>query len=241
MDCRSAHFYLRLRRHTRDELGPEPSAALDAHLAACPECAAAARSLAADDAAMARAMADVPVPAGLRQRLTARLTATRQRAAYRRRTLRLVGAAAVLVAFGIGSGLSYWFRPTLSLDAVVNAADLDAVNPYDTTRDWLAAQRLPEQLPEPFDLGLLVARGTGRIQGQDVPVLVFRPRHGPGFARVYFVRDWQFNTSGLPYGADSSNARVQVRRAGGGLVYLIVHTGPDLAPFLRAGGPDQRV
>jgi hypothetical protein len=71
MECRDAQFYLRLRRHAADELGPDVTAPLVDHLAGCPACAADARAADALDRAFAAAMTAVPVPGGLRERLLA--------------------------------------------------------------------------------------------------------------------------------------------------------------------------
>ena len=56
MECRDAQFYLRLRRHAADELGPDVTAALDGHCALCPECGPAAKAAASFD----RALTSVP-------------------------------------------------------------------------------------------------------------------------------------------------------------------------------------
>src|SRR5262249_12812227 len=101
MECRDAQFYLRLRRQTAGGLGREVTVDLDRHLAGCPRCAADARLVARFDAAVATAMQAVPIPAGLRDRLVAKLSAQRG-AALRRKAYRYVGvAAALLLSVGI--------------------------------------------------------------------------------------------------------------------------------------------
>src|SRR5438552_9047844 len=91
MECRDAQFYLRMRRHAADELGPDVTAALNDHLAVCPACAADARAAASFDRAIASAMRAVPVPSGLRERLVSH-TASKQGAILRRKAYR-TGAA----------------------------------------------------------------------------------------------------------------------------------------------------
>src|SRR5205814_9340182 len=71
MECRDAQFYLRFRRPGSGELGPEVAGDLDRHLAGCEHCAAEAAAASAFDTAVATAMTDVMVPAGLRNRLIA--------------------------------------------------------------------------------------------------------------------------------------------------------------------------
>ena len=60
MECRDAQFYLRFRRAGTDDLDADVSAALDQHVAACPQCAADAASARAFDAAVSKAMRQVP-------------------------------------------------------------------------------------------------------------------------------------------------------------------------------------
>src|SRR5690349_10025566 len=119
MECRDAQFYLRLRHHAADELGPDVDAALEGHLTTCPACAAEARAAASFDRALASAMRAVPVPAGLHERLLTR-AASKQGEILRGRLYRtgaLVAAALVLVALGIS--IFSAARPKFDPDGIV--------------------------------------------------------------------------------------------------------------------------
>lgn len=239
MDCRDAQFFLRFRRVGPDELGPAESAALDAHLGGCTRCAADARAAFATDVAFAAAMRDVPIPGGLRDRLVA-AAFSRRGVAVRRKVYRFAAvAASLMLAVGLGIAAFTASRPhpdTLALamqgDAVGDAHAAEA-----TVRQWLGAKRLPA-IPEDFDYHLLLTYGSEEVQGRDVPVVVFRERNGPGFAKVYAFRTTTFDLKGVRE-AQSSYCRAKpYPDPVTGVTYLIVFTGQDLAPFLRgAGGP----
>jgi hypothetical protein len=241
MECRDAQFYLRLRKHAGDELGPEVAAALDGHLAVCAACAAEARAAASFDRALASAMRAVPIPAGLRERLVSHV-AGQQGGILRRRMYRASAAvAAALLLVGIGLGVFSSSRPKPDTGEWVRIEEDRYNNPEATTRRWLAAQKLPDTLPLPFDYDLFVTFGKEDFQGKDVPVIVFRSPSGPGFAKVYIFReDGLTDTSRL---RDAYASRTQARVFNGegaarNVKYVVVFTGLDLQPFLRnAGGP----
>jgi hypothetical protein len=236
MECRDAQFYLRLRRQTADELGTEVTADLDRHLAACPHCADDARLVARFDAAVAVVMQAVPVPAGLRERLVAKLSAQRG-ATLRRKAYRYVGvAAAFLLTVGLGFGAFWQSRPTLDTQMLVMNQDEQA-DPDKTeakVRAWLAENRLPDHLPEPFDYRLYVFHGTDRVQGREVPVVLFRSESGIEFAKVYAFRDTQFDLKDVQP-AQASHWQAKVYPDARGVTFVVVFTGRDLDPFLRTG------
>src|SRR5262249_38463217 len=120
MDCRSARLLLHFAGpQRRPELDAAEAAALEAHLAECPDCAAERRA----DEHLGQAMRAAAGPEGLGGRIHQRL-AGRPVAWYRRRWARgLVAAAAVLVAVGLGLS---WFtgpRAVLDLEQVCQAAN----------------------------------------------------------------------------------------------------------------------
>ena len=232
MDCRDAQFYLRLRHPGPDEFEPEFAAALDRHVAGCPACAAADRAVGGFDTAVAKAMRDVPVPDGLRDRLFTDVS-TRRGTVLRRKTYRLAAAAAsVLVASGLALGLYTATRPQPDTDALVSAGD-ETVDPQQAEAAvdrFRKAEGLPA-LPERFDYGLFVIAGTERVQGRDVPVVVFRGDRG--WAKVYAFRSTSFDVKAVR-GAQASHCSAKEYPARDGVVYVVVHTG-DLSTFLRGG------
>ncbi len=246
MECRDAQFYLRMRRHAADELGPDVTAPLDAHLATCPACAADARELMSFDRAVASTMVNVPIPSGLRARLIAS-GAEKQGTALRRKAYRAVAALAASLLFaGLALGVFTNTRPKPNNDELVALNDRLLSDPQQSTKEWLAAQKLPNELPLPFDYTLLVSLGYEKVNGRDVPVIVFRSPHPDpanlgepaGFAKVYlFPHDGRFDLKNLQE-SQASLTRAQVyvgRDAYRGVTYVFVHTGRDLQKFFRTG------
>jgi hypothetical protein len=256
MQCRDAQFYLRLRRHAGDELGPETAAALDAHLAGCAACAFDARRAESFDQAVALAMRDVPVPAGLRDKLFTQVASHRggviRRKAYRVAAL----AASVFLATGLAFGLFSAARPRIDTGLMVTDADALLQDPDEAVRKWLADQKLPDRLPLPFNTDLLVSLGKETVQGADVPVLVFRhpgavgdPHHTRGFAKVYVFRtDGEYDLKALKdtHASHTQATVIPGKDRARGVTYVVLHTvhgGPGddpLAPFLRPGRDQTR-
>lgn len=241
MDCRDAQFYLRLRRHAADELGPDVTAALNDHLGTCPACAADGRALESFDRAVASAMVNVPVPTGLRAKLLTQ-AATRQSTLFRRKAYQAAAlATAALLLVGIGIGIFTNTRPKLDTEALVRINGEQFSDPEGSTQKWLAGQKLPDRLPLPFDYDLLAYRGHELVKGQEVPVVVFRSRHGSGFAKVYLLpHDGRFDLKNVQE-ASNSHARAEVfvkQESRGGVTYVFVHTGgPNgLMHFFRNDG-----
>jgi hypothetical protein len=236
MDCRQAYFYLNVRG-PGDALSPETVADLDGHLASCPACATLAHTRAAEEVCLARAMTAVPVPATLRDKLQGTLR-NKQKAVSRRRWVRASAmAAAVLLMVGIGIGFNAASRPRLNLEDWAQQADFQVENPDEAARLWLAEMNLPTQLPLAFDLSLLVFRGSERMQGRDVPVLVFRERNGPEVARVYICRDEQFaQLKSLQEAQASRFTALLLRDAhlSPDVTYVVMYTGNNLDRFLRS-------
>jgi len=236
MECRDAQFYLRFRRPGSDELGPEVAADLDRHLAGCEHCSAEAGAQTAFDVAVAGAMRDVPVPAGLRNKLVAHV-AEKRGAELRRRAYRYAGtAAAVFLALGMAFGF-FAQRPSLDTSRMVIALEDQVQNPDTAIREWLVAEKLPTELPAPFDPNLFIDRGYERVNGREVPKLVYAPRNGSGFAKVYVLRPGEFRGQETLEGFQASNCRAQVFKdlpGAAGYVYVVIHTGPSLTPFLKA-------
>jgi hypothetical protein len=236
MECRDAQFYLRFRRPGSDDLGPEVAADLDRHLTGCGHCAAEAGAASAFDTAVAAAMLDVPVPAGLRNKLIAHV-AEKRGAALRRKAYRYAGtAAAVFLALGLTFGL-FGSRPTFNTytDLVANF-DEQRENPHDAVQKWLAEQKVTA-LPEPFDPRLFDTTGHDRIKDRYVPYVGFRDPRTQQWARVYVLRrDGPFKLKDLAgFQGSSCQARVyDDEQKFRDVVFVVVFTGRDLEPLLVA-------
>src|SRR5262245_35355435 len=104
MDCKNARLLLEFARPAAAGLEGGEAAALENHLADCPECGPlAARERRLDDR-LGRAERAVPVPENLRERLLNKLKVERD-AWYRRTLWRLAGglAAAAVLALVVGA------------------------------------------------------------------------------------------------------------------------------------------
>jgi hypothetical protein len=238
---------LRLRRHAGDELGTDVTGDLDRHLAGCAACATDARAAASFDRAVAKAMTAVPVPAGLRDKLLI-LASAHRGGVIRRKVYRVAAlAASIFFVTGLTFGVFSFSRARIDANQMAEFNDRIYGDPEGALRDWLVAQKFPDQLPEPFDPELLMSLGTEKVQGEDVPVAVFRHpgdrERGRGFAKVYIFRDdGTYNLKDLT-DAQLSHTMARVVRDPArfrGVQYVIVHTfHPDpvdpnpLKPFLR--------
>ena len=221
-----------------DELTAEDAAELARHLAGCPECGAVARQQSGFDAAVGVAMAAVPVPGGLRDRLVTDALA-RRGADLRRRAYRsAVGVAAALAASVLAFG-GYWAqRPAVDSEAVGADYNARAEFPEQSVRSWLTAQGLPAELPYDFDYRTYVVHGTRAVAGRDAPVVVFQTwlpnnPNRPDTVEVYVLRESRFDLTSpdLRNTHVSPRANVEVVR-GRGVVYVIVFTSERLDPFL---------
>lgn len=241
MQCRDAQFYLRLRRHAHDELGADVAADLDRHIVGCTACALDSQAALAFDRSLAAAMKAVAVPADLRDKLHTQFLAYRG-TVLRRKAYRLTAlAASLFLVIGLGFGVFSASRPKLDTDALVMNADEQIQNPEGAIKRWLIAQHFPAQLPMQFNADLLVSLGSERIQGQDVPVMIFGGSVEHGFAKVYLFRkngEFDLDTQNLR-DAQASNTRAIVKSQpqAPGVVYVIVYTTHDLQPFLLRTGP----
>jgi hypothetical protein len=195
MDCNLARQLLEFARPGAPELEADDADALEQHLTGCPDCGPYARAERAFDAAVARSMADIPLPPGGRDRLRTRLLAAR--GAWWRRTLlrSLTALAALLLAVSVGAW--YWGRPALDPAAAVLTAYAQSGlwrGPEEAqalVTDWL--RQLDDRLraPEELNYKLLASLERSDFQGKSsVPTMVFV--RGDAIMRVYVVRAHAF-------------------------------------------------
>jgi hypothetical protein len=226
------------------ELAPEDAADLNAHLAACPKCAAAVQFERAFDSRIARAMMAVPVPPDLKARLIDGISAHRG-AWYRQKFYALAGlAASVLVLAG---GIVAWQiqrAPELTVGAIVDAEDARGRDPAKFVDEYLGRQGLAFRPERPFDLNQLGFVGTGDLNGKEVPVLYLVNGPKNARAKVYVVRDTDFKWKDLPrdgasqpgglFGHQVALVRDRERSDVG---YVVVFTGAGLELFLEERSP----
>jgi mycothiol system anti-sigma-R factor len=207
MDCRTASALI--DAYLDGELDRAEARALEAHLDACPACAAAL----AESDALRRALRDPALrqaaPQELRERVQATLTqsATSDRtASYRPRSIRPAWwqlAAACVVAFAAGASLHVLDRNTtvagnatqLSRDLFASHwRALAAASPFDvassdrhTVKPWFAGRVAQSPLVRDFaDQGFALAGGRIDYVGDErVAVLVYR--HGRHWIDVFVL------------------------------------------------------
>jgi hypothetical protein len=248
MDCKTARLLLDYARPSPAELSGGDAAALESHLVGCPDCETLAHGERQLDDHLGRAVREVPLPPGVRDRLLQRLQRER-RVRYLRRTVR-IAAAAALVLLGLGMW-QFWPRPALP------APDLDALVEYisqnDSSRqspekvdDWFHANHpdLPMIAPREFDqqpinYDYLTYSGLDDFQGQRIPLLLFE--RGSNHARVFVLSRKQFKIEELLQGPLRMNSKGYMVAVcpcpdDAGLVYVFIFTGDTMAPFLN-GAP----
>ena len=235
MDCHLSRLLLAFRR---SELTAEDAAALDAHLAGCPDCAAAARRDAAERTALTAAMTAVPVPDGLRDRLV-KSAIRKQWAAWRRKAGRwsrtfLTAVVALGVAVG---GYDRFTRPTFTTDRFATQLEREQDFSEQEVREWLRAEGLPETLPADFDFFWHVIHGKQSVVGREVPFVLFQT--GRESCRVYVLRAEQFRLVKNSLD-DFTGSRFKITTVPqGDVTYVIAHTSDSLAPFLKRPVPPQ--
>lgn len=231
MDCTSARFFLNLSR--AGELDETERRALDGHLEACPDCAQFAQAEGRFDEAVAAAMLQVPVPAGLKTRLLNKLAGQRHPRPWKW----VAAAAAIFLAAGLGI---YFVFPS---PQEINFAELpvtwEATLPLDV-ETWYQDMGIPIALPRQFNFQLLNKYDTAQIQGRKVPHLVFFSR-GEGdqraaVAHVYILPTSHFKEPDSVPLVSSTHTFAVLNSDGGDFFFLILYTGNALQPFLLPAG-----
>jgi hypothetical protein len=253
MDCKNARLLLEFIHPGSAELDMAEAEALHQHLAECPDCAAQAREERRADEHLGRAMRDVPVPEGLRERVLKRLTVERD-ALYRRWIRRWVvrGVAAAAVIAGLWVGYLAWFNqpPAVTVDTVNQLASWkkrlgrdDVVNRFRTM--YGVAVNPPEnfnyELLDTFNLQILPK------VSRPVPYLLFRYRDEGAKrideAHVYVLPSSQIDLQetmaniGTLSALDHYTPCVYYHHRDQDTLYLVLYTGHQFQRFGR-GEPD---
>jgi hypothetical protein len=237
MDCDGARQLLAFAHPA--EMEPADLALLDEHIATCPDCGPLAQATRQADDSIGRAMRAVPVPDGLRTRLTTHLTAAR--GAWWRHSVLRAGTVGVGVILAAGA-LYALTRPGLDLTA--EAARVNAESglwkPDDQGRDdaneRLRALGAPPAAPEDFDYHQLKLVERSDSHGvRSAPTLLFT--RGDAYAKVVLVREGDVKNLGELDGktGEDSGCWVTVRRVPDrrGWFYIITTYNKPLQFFQR--------
>lgn len=225
MECQDVRQLLAFLERPSDELDAVERAALQKHLDACPDCAALSAQEHGVDQAIGSALRNVPVPAGLKQQVLQRLAKERGRPWKRWAG---AAAAAVLVAFAVGTWLSFSSKPALTVD------DVDAVMPNfaagwqrDAVEQHLEKQGLTVRAPDRFRYRYLQQVDVVVIHGRRVARLTFsRNDDQTASATVFIVGAAQFNVEKL-----KGLTGIEVDDQRPDFWYVIQHSGNNLQPL----------
>jgi hypothetical protein len=252
VDCSTARMLITSFGRQGSELAPEDAADLNAHLAGCPKCADAVRFERAFDDRVATAMLAVPVPANLKAKLLDGIAA--QRGAWYRQKFYALGGLAATILIGIGGVVAWQIQRAQELTpaGIVNQEDARAQDRAAFVDQYLGRHGLAFRPERPFDLSQLELVGLSDLDGKEVPVLYFVNGPKNARAKVYVVRDTEFNWKNLPqdgssqpggqFGHQVALVRDKNRSDVG---YVVVFTGAGLELFLEdrslawAGGRGQ--
>lgn len=241
MDCNTASMLATFFGRGGTELAADDAAALNAHLATCPQCAASIQRERAFDDRIAKAMLAVPVPSNLKAKLLDQAT-TQTTAKVRHKAYAAAGVVVVLLA-AVGGVIGYQIlsAPTLDLNTVLTDEDEKARDPQHYVHRLLADQGVTFDPEQRFDMNMLASVGRERLQGKEVPTLKFVNARKNSWAKVFIVRANQFDWGNLP----KNGATVQsiegfghqaviiphVQR--GDTAYVVIFTGDSLELFLE--------
>src|SRR5262245_45048913 len=182
MDCKTARTLLDFARPRGHDLDAADRAALDEHLAGCTECDGLARAERHFDDHLGRAVRDVPVPHGFKERLLGKLR--QQRDDWWKRVLnrgmRYTAAAAAILL--IVWGVFLWKARQLpkpeseSLAKAVLAPYVWAPPTPEEAAKFFHSKDHPVVLPPEYDYRYLSAFGMAHLDGlngREVPYLRF--------------------------------------------------------------------
>lgn len=240
MDCSNARLLLAFARPRANELPHSDAAELRHHLDTCTECATHAGGERRTDEHLGRAVRDVPLPTGLKNRLLDRLN--RQRGlAHRRWAAAAAGlsvAAALLLGFALWAFLTG--PPPVPVDIAV-LGETVAVKTSNPTPEWVEqwfaqTHRVSLVAPRTFgqhqlDYTLLMDYDLVTLpNGRPAPKLLFV--RGKERLVVYVLATRQFTPTGTE--EESLGWTAQLHEAPEGpFNFLIFFTGRDLGLFCQ--------
>jgi hypothetical protein len=247
MDCKTAHSLLQFTRPQGYDLDATDRTALDDHLAVCPECDSAARAERQFDDHLGRAIRDVPVPNGLKDRLERKLRQQRDdwwKQVTGRGMRYAAAAAAVLIVVFVGFSVYRSQKPVLDPDQVIDQIGAVSYAPLDreAAESFFASQGHRVSGPGDFNYNYLRSCNLAELKTTSqkrvlVPQLLF-VRPGGQVAEVFILSEDTWNLkefSGEVNSSSGDTIKVKIRPPSGlrASAYAIRYSG-DLSLFLGA-------
>lgn len=229
MDCHDARLLLTLQRREPEQLDAVELEALEAHVELCPGCQTWLQSEARFESALASAIKNVTAPAGLKDKISARLAASRPFPVRRW----AMAAAAILLLVGAGGGIVL-LQPEPIDPATVPVLYQDGVSPQEV-QDYFASLGYTMTPPPDFSYELLRRYKPVKFQGHIVPRLTFQYRLDNGnvvTADVYCLSPRQFSYDNRELPSQSAGQKYEVLR-GDHQLYFVDCIGGDIDVFRR--------
>lgn len=226
MECRTARLLLPYLQ-TPGELPVEDAQAIEQHLAVCAACRGRVESDRKFDRAIARAMGDVAIPAGLRDDIRIRLAQENARV-WRRGLARASAiAAGLLLVASIAFG--WWqSRIVFSPEQFVQEQDqqvfLEFNRSLESAEEYFRSHNVRTELPRDFDYNLLQMLAIVEMKGKPVARLDFA--RGDARARVFVLpkRDFRLQKD-TPFEVMGSRCTLEVIDASPDFLFVIIYTG----------------
>ena len=237
MDCKTARMLIEFALPRFGELDAQESQALDNHLRDCGECAQAARVEFDADRHVSRAMRDVPVPSGLRERILERMQSEGRRWYHRRAGRFAAAAAAVLLIVGLGLGCWLGFhRPAFNINTFAdnlpfpgNEASAEQLEMW-----FQETYGLKTTMPRRVDYQHFVAAGRQELEGQLIPHLTFVNDKEKVFAEVWVLTADRFDLEkAFRNGVQAGSGKINVRLISDPehpdtIAFLVIYSGDTL-------------
>jgi hypothetical protein len=234
MDCIHARMLVLMLRRDPQSMDEAERSAVRRHVDSCPACLAWEMEERREDAVLAKAMHDVPVPSDLHGRIAGRLKAV---PAPRPKARLALAAAAIFLALGVATW-QFWPIPAVDLEPneIATFVDAQMTSSPEAVKAWFEEMGYKMEPPPRFNFEYLASYDIGTFFGQTkAPRLVFQStqtRHAV-IATVYVLPKSRFRPrQDLPmFAARSQKVQVIEDPEVPDFVYVAIYTGPSLAPL----------
>lgn len=235
MDCVTARLLMPFANRP-GELPAEDAERLRQHLDACPGCRQLMERERSFDAAISRAMVQVEVPAGLRERIGVGLAQQRGRV-IQRRTVQIAALAAMLL-LALGSWWAWGSRIVIHPEQLVQSEDEHFVVAFngnvEAAEQWFRSHGLKTKLPPELNYALLTNLEVVSFRGHDAARLDFE--NAGSRMKIYVLPRRHFRLARNAVDeAVGSHATIEVVEASDEFLFVYVYfNGANRAMFLQS-------